>query len=728
MAWDGGNSWNRIIFYHQEMKLKKHTNGNVIIIDDAGKEINRVPADWMLWRDLKNAPMYFYASPNGSNGGGVVIDWAKVAHLIKGGVETVWSGTADQLFTELSDNFFIKVSGGGSTDASKLTGTVPDERLSGNITKNSNIKTINGNSILGTGNLSLPGGGDVTTSGTQTLSNKTIANGILSQSFLSGIVGAAANGIADDSTPFQNAIYFAGDNKRILNLPAGTYTLKNQLVLNTPNLVIRGAGIGKTIIKIANDYAGTGAPIITYGKATNLVIEDLEIIGNGKLVEAAIRLNTYDTPTTQNRNVFINRVSIHNFWGIGILGGSSSGGAETHSIDQLTITNCQIYDIGNPAQPITYSDNDLKYDAINLNSTTKKAIIANNYIARVAGDGIFSWGRVQETANHDLGNYIIENNHFESCWMHIEVNGNYLSKGLKINNNLFKFCTRNGGYSLSIDSEHATITNNTFYGIDRPLIEYTAIGGIITGNVGEIRPWSSTSGGTPPTAIVGNCAFIEAYYFENLISNNVFTYPVGRSGAGTFTPPEFRGIKLISRTTDPTYHDLTYDGITDLSAFWNIKGNVISGFTHRAIDCTNEKIRKVNIQNNTFRSRYAVETTIPIYGYDWIIKDNIFDLKDSIPAANNGVVDVFGSQSDNTRSIFLDNLIINDAWKILGATKLVAFRNNFFTTGVTLVGYMLNLAPLVTNAQRLAMTPIEGMFVDQTDGTWRYTSGAWVKQ
>lgn len=99
------------------MKLKKHTNGNVIIIDDAGKEINRVPSDWMLWRDLRNAPMYFYASPNGSNGAGVVIDWAKVTHLIKGTTETVWNGTADQLFTELSDNFFIKVSGSGTTNA-----------------------------------------------------------------------------------------------------------------------------------------------------------------------------------------------------------------------------------------------------------------------------------------------------------------------------------------------------------------------------------------------------------------------------------------------------------------------------------------------------------------------------------------------------------------------------------------------------------------------------------
>jgi hypothetical protein len=99
------------------MKIKKQVNGNVILIDDAGKEVSKVPSDWLVGRDLRNAPMYFYVSPNGSNGAGVVIDHAKVTHLIKDDVESAWSGSADELFSELNDNFFFKVSGGGSTNA-----------------------------------------------------------------------------------------------------------------------------------------------------------------------------------------------------------------------------------------------------------------------------------------------------------------------------------------------------------------------------------------------------------------------------------------------------------------------------------------------------------------------------------------------------------------------------------------------------------------------------------
>jgi len=99
------------------MKIKKHTNGNVILIDGNDKEISKVPSEWLLGRDLRNSPMYFFISPNGSNGSGVVIDHSKVTHIIKDGAETEWTGNADELFSELIENFFYKVRGGGSTNA-----------------------------------------------------------------------------------------------------------------------------------------------------------------------------------------------------------------------------------------------------------------------------------------------------------------------------------------------------------------------------------------------------------------------------------------------------------------------------------------------------------------------------------------------------------------------------------------------------------------------------------
>lgn len=100
------------------MKISKTGTGKTVLIDGNGKEYMSVPGDWLLGRDLKSAgaDRYFYVSPNGSIGGGIVIDHTTVTHLIKDGAETAWSGTSDALFTELRTNFFLKASvvGGGS--------------------------------------------------------------------------------------------------------------------------------------------------------------------------------------------------------------------------------------------------------------------------------------------------------------------------------------------------------------------------------------------------------------------------------------------------------------------------------------------------------------------------------------------------------------------------------------------------------------------------------------
>ena len=56
------------------------------------------------------------------------------------------------------------------------------------------------------------------------------------------------NGTHDDADAFLQGLHLvAGTNT--LYLPAGTYLLKKEILLYTSGLHIKGAGIGKTIIK-----------------------------------------------------------------------------------------------------------------------------------------------------------------------------------------------------------------------------------------------------------------------------------------------------------------------------------------------------------------------------------------------------------------------------------------------------------------------------------------------
>ncbi|AZI25725.1 hypothetical protein EA772_10365 [Pedobacter sp. G11] len=101
--------------------------------------------------------------------------------------------------------------------------------------------------------------------------------------------------------------------------------------------------------------------------------------------------------------------------------------------------------------------------------------------------------------------------------------------------------------------------------------------------------------------------------------------------------------------------------------------------------------------------------------------------------SNNGAVEAFNPQSDNSKSFVSENLVINDSWKILSLYKLLAFKNTFVTISTTPLSYTLNSssAPM-TIAQRSTLTPIEGMIVDISDGStrgvYRYTNGSWTVQ
>ncbi|RYG07286.1 MAG: hypothetical protein EOO07_27690, partial [Chitinophagaceae bacterium] len=93
------------------MKISKMSTEKVVLIYDNDEDFVSVPCDWLLDKNTGNTPAYFYASSNGSKGGGIAIEHSKVTHLIKDGVETDWTGNADALYTELCTNFFANATG-----------------------------------------------------------------------------------------------------------------------------------------------------------------------------------------------------------------------------------------------------------------------------------------------------------------------------------------------------------------------------------------------------------------------------------------------------------------------------------------------------------------------------------------------------------------------------------------------------------------------------------------
>lgn len=540
---------------------------------------------------------------------------------------------------------------------------------------------------------------------------------------------AVANGSTNDQNALQYGMYASNDNRKIVYLPAGTYLVNSQIQLPYDAMEIRGAGIGKTTITIGASYSGTGA-LFNIGGKSDLTISDLTISGNSKRIDAAIQLGSFASASTQCRRINIERVRFYNLWTTNaIMFGGTSATPDTHSLGDITIRNCHFENIYDPALPVIYLEADsdaLRCHAINLNQTTNKAVITGNFIKNCSGNGLYAFGQTQTTFNPDYGNWLIHGNHIESVFMGIEINGQALPKGIKIDNNIIKYSTNNGGYLISIDSYQAAITNNTLYGVDRSLIEFTSIGGLVANNTGTIVVYSATSGGVAPTVEVYSVAGIEAYGFANTIVNNNFI--LDRSSPGTYTAEQFNGIKIVYETTDPSTQPTSFDGITDLSGYWDIKGNTIHGFTHRAIDASNEKIRKVNIVGNTFLSRVCIEKPLAIYGYNWIVKGNIFDMTGSTPAGGEGAIGTFTGQDDNSVSIVQDNTIIHDAWKIVNTDKFVAFNNHLVNT-TTNLAYQMYPYPPMTATEKAALTAVEGMAIYQTDGTvgpYVYKGGAWV--
>ena len=87
--------------------------------------------------------------------------------------------------------------------------------------------------------------------------------------------GARGDGITDDTAAIQSAIAAQSSAGGTVYLPAGSYLLSTDLLLNAPNVILQGAG--KTASKLLAPVSTTRNAITV--SAADDAIQDLEIDG-----------------------------------------------------------------------------------------------------------------------------------------------------------------------------------------------------------------------------------------------------------------------------------------------------------------------------------------------------------------------------------------------------------------------------------------------------------------
>lgn len=198
--------------------------------------------------------------------------------------------------------------------------------------------------------------------------------------------GAKGDGTTDDSTAIQAAIDAANAaGGGVVYIPAGTYLVSNasagnggiHLTSSYANVTLRGAGIGATIIKLAD---GADNQVVSFVDTTNCTIEDMTLDGN-RANAAGVTRHCLRTYGTKNKH---RRLELKNAGSYGI------GTTQTGSSYDCLYEDLDIHDVGDDGLDFKNNEDD------NYGNIVRRVVVRDYNLNAVNGKaGIDIRGPVQ---------------------------------------------------------------------------------------------------------------------------------------------------------------------------------------------------------------------------------------------------------------------------------------------------------------------------------------------
>jgi hypothetical protein len=419
--------------------------------------------------------------------------------------------------------------------------------------------------------------------------------------------GAKGDGVTSDLAAFQTAV----NSARFIFVPSGTYVLNGLLTMSVDNTTLWLAS-NVTLLLSGYTYNGTQVPFgnqidiranncsiigsgqssllqITGGSQANAVgiynkygmlLRDLTIDGDKANVTAitddtfesgvSIIAGTAGGVTVDSKSVVQNCI-IRNWcqYGINIYGDKANG---------VKVVNCQIYDIGNAAQPISVGG------GIAVTNQISDLLISNNVIKNCKQNGIFlACGK--NGANHTITGNIVTNNTQSGIAYTLQLNyGDVANQGYSKITVTGNDCSSNGvhGIIFATNANVGKLSNITCTGnVCKSNAQYgiLAQSNVAPNNVSNVVI-SGNECSSNTTAGIGTDVNCVNFSVSGNISNDVPYYQQGTwtpvifgttaAGVGTYTTQQGTytkqgNIVFIDYNIDWTAH--TGTGLMKMSGF-----------------------------------------------------------------------------------------------------------------------------------------------------------------
>jgi hypothetical protein len=478
-------------------------------------------------------------------------------------------------------------------------------------------------------------------------------------------LGAKGNGIADDTAAIQATLMRGGD----VYLPSGVYRItprdsaRNYTFLHlSGNTRMHGAGVGVTVLKVADKVGPYDQILLATGDASNLTIDDLTIDGSiaGNPIASTVEIYAHPREAmhiaTKAHGILIERVEFRNMGSLNtIVTGSPA--------EEIVIRNCAFRNIGK-------DPNNIPHDHSTIYAHSNRVQILNNtFVSSGPNDPGTNTAIETHSAHSVASGNLIANfvNGMNITGVHYEDSQDNL-----VTSNVIRGGT-NGIFLWSA----ALAPHNTGFGLN---------GLIVSNNVIEL---TQTKYGSIETHGIGLEANANLPVKNVAIMNNVIRFELEESPRKVSSPGSNNGISLW--TVSPT---LPLEDIT-------IVGNIIENSPAAAIRLT-ANLKNTVISGNLIRNPASTKDSPPsgylsgiasiVHAADTlIIRDNV--IVDDLPTTRMKY-GIFGlSDGPSTNVQWINNVI-----RVTGSAR-AAFVSDYGNSGN-------NIKPLILGVSDSFNPPI----------------------